>query len=108
MPLGSEPSLFDLADRTPAVERARAHGKRLGLGGESASTQYGVGSEVFEAHMAGWHEGQAILAAGFKPIEPEGPAADSEAEFDDATAGKPSRRSQGAAPGADAPGTYNS
>jgi uncharacterized protein (UPF0335 family) len=103
-PMGMQADLFgDGVDRTPSVERAYAEGKVAGMAGEACvlPSKWAPGSEQAEAWVRGWHEGQAVLASGIKPIaesddEPDAGEADRETdeEFDDATSGKPSIRNR--------------
>lgn len=69
--LGAEPSMFD-TDRTPASDRAFAQGKRAGLAGDPCSPTHAPDTEQYRRWMEGFHEGQAVLAQGFKKsIAPE-------------------------------------
>lgn len=66
-PIGTQFALFDGPDRTSAEEKAFADGKRAGLAGEDASPPYAKHLPQAQNWMTGWHEGQAVLAKGFKP-----------------------------------------
>jgi ribosome modulation factor len=61
LPVGTQPSFFDEADRTPSIDKAMADGKRAGLKGESATPPKHYGGQQQGAWMEGWHEGQAVL-----------------------------------------------
>ena len=62
VPFGSQPDFFE-EDRTPAVDRARAEGKRDGLSGVSLKPPYDPSLPQYEAYAEGWHEGQAASFA---------------------------------------------
>lgn len=64
---GTEPSMFD-EDRTPAVDRAFADGKRVGLAGGRCDPPHAPETEQHGKWMEGFHEGQAVLSKGFKPL----------------------------------------
>ncbi len=65
LPIGGQGWLLD-EDRRPIEDRAFEDGKKAGLEGKDASPPHAPGTEAYEAWMKGWHEGQAILAQGFK------------------------------------------
>ena len=65
LPVGSQADLFP-EDRTPAVDRARADGKRAGLAGEHPKTPHHPSTPQAQAWLEGWHEGQAVLVGGIK------------------------------------------
>lgn len=68
---GTQSSMFDEEDRTPSSDRAFADGKRIGLAGGNFSTSHAPGTEQYNRALEGYHEGQAVLAAGFKkPTQP--------------------------------------
>ncbi|CDX26852.1 hypothetical protein MPL3356_60589 [Mesorhizobium plurifarium] len=73
LPVGSQGE-FDL-DRRPIAEKAFEDGKRAGMKGEDCKPPHAPGTEAFDKWIEGWHEGQAILAAGFKqkPADPGAP-----------------------------------
>lgn len=62
---GAQPSMFE-DDRTPASDRAFAEGKRIGLAGDPCAPPYDPNTEQHRRWMEGFHEGQAVLARGFK------------------------------------------
>lgn len=66
MPVGSQLSLLDDVDRTPSTDKAHADGKRAGLAGKDASPPFAAHLPQASDWLAGWHEGQAVVAAGFK------------------------------------------
>lgn len=66
-PIGLQADMFPV-DRTPAVDRAYADGKRAGLAGERAEPQWHETTEQYQRYMEGFHEGNAVLAQGIKPV----------------------------------------
>lgn len=66
MPVGTQISLLDEIDRTPSTDKARADGKRAGLAGLDASPPFAKHLPQAQDWLDGWHEGQAVVAAGFK------------------------------------------
>lgn len=64
---GAQPSMFE-DDRTPAVDRAFADGKRVGLAGGTCAPPHSPDTEQHARWMEGFHEGQAVLSKGFKPL----------------------------------------
>lgn len=64
---GTEPSMFD-DDRTPAVDRAFADGKRVGLAGGNCAPPHAPDTAQAAKWLEGFHEGQAVLSKGFKPL----------------------------------------
>jgi ribosome modulation factor len=68
--VGMQGSLFD-EDRRPIADRAYEEGKRAGLAGKDAKPPHAPGTEAHNEWMRGWHDGQAVLAAGFKKKEPQ-------------------------------------
>lgn len=66
LPLGAEPDMFG-EDRTPAVDRAFAAGKKIGLAGEPCQPPHDPSTAQYTKWMEGFHEGQAVLAKGIKP-----------------------------------------
>lgn len=65
--VGTQFSLFDGPDRTPAVDRAFDDGKRAGLSGEPAKPPHSPDTEQYRRWMAGHSEGNTALATkGFK------------------------------------------
>lgn len=56
-PLGSQFDMFD-EDRTPAVERARAEGKRDGMADKPLVNPYDTSVPQHEQYAQGWHEGR--------------------------------------------------
>jgi len=65
--MGTQAELFG-EDRTPSVDRAYAEGKRDGLAGDPCKPDYAPELEQYRLYMDGFHEGQAILAKGIKPL----------------------------------------
>lgn len=68
--VGTQASFLDDDDRTPATERAYAEGKRDGLAGDPCKPAYAPELEQYREYMRGFHDGQAVLARGIKPIPP--------------------------------------
>jgi hypothetical protein len=70
-PIGLQADMFgDGVDRTPAVDKKRAEGKRHGLAGDPCNPGCDPSSEQYQSYMAGFHEGQAVLAQGIKRPDP--------------------------------------
>ena len=69
-PEGYQGGLFDGAgdgvNRMPAVDRATEEGKTAGLSGVSCTPPYDASTPQGQAWIKAWHEGQAVVAAGFK------------------------------------------
>lgn len=61
MAVGSEPGLFDEVDRTPAVDKKRAEGKRHGLAGGPCAPDCDASTPQYSSYLEGFHEGQAAL-----------------------------------------------
>lgn len=71
--VGTQAGLFDEPDRTPAVDKAFAEGKRVGLAGAPCKPDHAPETPQYQSYMKGFHEGQAVLAKGFKsPDAPTG------------------------------------
>lgn len=83
LPNGANGELFPQVDRTPAVDRAAARGKRDGLAGEPANPQCDPSVPQYNSYMEAYHVGQKI-AFTIKPlVQPEPVAADLAREPDD-------------------------
>lgn len=67
MPFGSQSDMFG-EDRTPAVDRAFALGKKAGLAGETMQPPHAPETEQHRRWVEGFHEGQAVIAKGIKPL----------------------------------------
>jgi predicted Holliday junction resolvase-like endonuclease len=68
-PIGTQFGLLDGIDES-AEDRAYDAGKRIGLAGEPCKSPYMESTEEGQAWMEGFHEGQAVLAQGFKqPVD---------------------------------------
>ncbi|WP_192242924.1 hypothetical protein [Mesorhizobium silamurunense] len=93
---------FEL-DRRPAAEKAFDAGKRAGMKGEDCKPPHAPGAEAYDEWIRGWHEGQAVLAGGFK----KGPdsAAELLREEGKEQAGKPDVFDEAAAGSSAAPAT---
>ena len=61
-PLGSQFDMFDDEDRTPAVERAFAEGKRDGMADKPLSNPYDASVPQADQYAEGWHEGRKARA----------------------------------------------
>lgn len=83
MPFGSQSDMFG-EDRTPAVDRAYALGKKAGLAGESMQPPHAPGVPQHQTWLEGWHDGQAVVSKGFKPLTPIENAAQAAQEKSDA------------------------
>jgi len=85
-PIGTQPELpFNMEDRTPGVEKAKAEGEVAGAEGKTCSAPYAVGSPMEQAWIVGWHDGQATLASAFQKLEAKAaaePAEDEEGDED--------------------------
>lgn len=78
-PIGTQPELpFNMEDRTPGVEKAKAEGEVAGAEGKTCSAPYAVGSPMEQSWIVGWHDGQATLASAFKKLEAKEEAEGSE------------------------------
>jgi hypothetical protein len=78
-PIGTQPDLFDGVDRTPAVDKAKARGKKDGLAGNPCDPQADPSTPQYGAYMEAFHEGNAELArSGIKP--PPAPTAPGQLE----------------------------
>ena len=62
-PLGNQFGLFDDEDRTPAVDRARAEGRRAGMEGVACKPPYDPSVPQHAAWIEGWQDGQKALFA---------------------------------------------
>jgi hypothetical protein len=60
LPVGEQGTLFP-TDLTPAVDKARADGKRAGFKGETCSPPHDPSVPQHAAWIEGWHDGQAVL-----------------------------------------------
>lgn len=64
VPFGQQAELFtDFTDRTPAVDRARAEGKKAGMEGQTMKPPYANTLPQFDQWVEGWHEGQKAIFA---------------------------------------------
>jgi hypothetical protein len=61
-PIGTQPDMFDGVDRTPAVDKAAARGKKDGLAGNPMDPQADPSTPQYGAYMTAFHEGNAELA----------------------------------------------
>jgi ribosome modulation factor len=79
-PIGTQADMFDNVDRTPSVEKAYAAGKRAGLSGARCEPPHDPATEQAQNWIAGWHDGQAVLAKGIQATEPPGEADSAESD----------------------------
>lgn len=63
---GTQFSMFDDVDRTPAVDRARAEGKRDGMKGAPKKCDYAPSTPQYAAYMEGYDDGQSVTQEAFK------------------------------------------
>jgi hypothetical protein len=82
--VGETAELFP-EDRRPGEDRAHAEGKRIGLEGGPCNNPHDPSVPQFAAWMAGWQDGQGILASAFQ----KAPTAPVEAELDPADVSDP-------------------
>lgn len=68
LPIGAQGSIFDEADRQPAVDKARAEGKRHGLSGDACSPPHDPSTPQYQSWIEGWQEGQTVLAGDFRQL----------------------------------------
>ena len=61
VPLGSQFEMFD-EDRTPAIDRARAEGRRDGMADKPLANPYDPSVPQADAYADGWHEGRKARA----------------------------------------------
>ena len=100
-PVATQASLFDETDRTPAVDRAYEEGKSAGIEGKRLEPPHDASTPQGQKWIAGWHDGQAVLASGFKPVEPKGmPSAPVEPETSEKVVRPRFSRKAAADPGA--------
>ena len=84
-PLGSQFDMFE--DRTPAIERARAEGKRDAMADKPLANPYDPSVPQHDQYAEGWHEGQKVRTAAQRKRDGElfdqkdrGPAGESAEE----------------------------
>lgn len=71
LPVGTEPSFFDMNDRTPSVELAYDEGKQAGMAGDICKPPHDPSGPQYQKWISGWHDGQAILASAFSKLKTE-------------------------------------
>lgn len=82
LPVGANGNLFEAVDRTPAVDRAAAAGKRAGLAGDRCENPHDSSTPQYAAFMTGYGEGQKA-AFSIKPLAPAvNASAEAADEFD--------------------------
>lgn len=64
LPVGTQASLFD-EDRRTLLEKAYEDGKYAGLNGKNPQSPHQAGSDLDQAWMRGWHDGQGALKKVF-------------------------------------------
>lgn len=70
LPVGTEPTMFEMQDRRPAVDIAYDNGKAAGMEGDVCQPPHDPSVPQYQRWMEGWHDGQEILASAFKKLEP--------------------------------------
>lgn len=70
LPVGTQGSIFDPVDRQPAEDKAHAEGKRHGLAGDRQQNPHSPGTPQYQKYLDGFHDGQAVLAKGIRPMPP--------------------------------------
>lgn len=74
-PMGQQMDLFNQPDRTPAVDRAAAQGKRDFMENKAAKPPYDPSTPQYASYMKAYGDTQsAALKKGIKPLETEDPA----------------------------------
>lgn len=69
-PIGTQPELpLDMVDRTPGVDKASAEGEIAGASGATCSSPYAAGSDMDQAWIQSWHNGQASITSAFQKLE---------------------------------------
>ena len=85
LPVGEQGTLFP-TDLTPAVDKARADGKRAGFKGETCSPPHDPSVPQHAAWIEGWHDGQAVLVQTKlrpMPVQEQNKTGDAGAPADD-------------------------
>jgi hypothetical protein len=68
--LGAQLDLFMQDARVPAADRAFEEGQTASMQNKAAKPPYDPSTEQYRRYMAGFHEHQATLAKGIKPLNP--------------------------------------
>lgn len=68
-PIGTQPDLLDLIDRTPDVDKAFSLGEIAGAEGKTCQSPHAAGSAQDQAWIKGWGKGQDTIASAFKKLE---------------------------------------
>lgn len=68
--LGTQLDMFMQDERVPAADRSFEEGKSQAMLGISLKCDYAPETEQYRKFAEGWHAGQAVLAAGIKPLHP--------------------------------------
>lgn len=109
MPLGFTGTMFEEVDRRPATEIAHAAGKAAALQSLRPSPPHNPAVPQYNAWMEGYHEGQAVILAGIRPLKPTPPAPKADAEdfsdIDEAAAEAAAEEAAMASDGGDEPPT---
>jgi len=75
--VGTQPQLFEAAE----IDR-NEEGKTAGMSGTTCEPPKNLAQDAAQLWIAGWHEGQTILAAAFKKKRPLDPPAAASAQID--------------------------
>lgn len=68
--LGAQLDLFLEDARVPITDRAYDEGQSASMQNQKAAPSYDPNTEAYRSYMAGFHEHQATLAKGIKPLHP--------------------------------------
>lgn len=68
--LGNQLDMFLEPDRTPITDRAYAEGEQASIENRPAKPSYDPSTAAFREYMEGFHDHQATLANGIKPLNP--------------------------------------
>lgn len=71
LPVGTQVSMFD----APADDRALSEGRTAGMEGKPCDPPRHFAVTAHQQWIAGWHDGQSILASAFKKLKPDEKAA---------------------------------
>ncbi len=80
LPIGAQDDLFN-TNRQPLVDKAFARGETAALNGEDVPTDWEPGTELGQACLKGWQQGQAAMASLLKKKETPAPILDAAEAF---------------------------